>query len=505
MAISISTYDQIFNQTLAFFRVRFPNRDLGTESFLGKIARATALAILQLEKSILDADNDSVPTNKTSTAALNNFAFLFGLSSGVAGQYGRKGAIAATGGLANCTGTNGTSFASGLLLTGSDGVTQFQLTGTVTIPGNPPGTGLVQGSFSAVTAGSVGNLAAGQVLTWQNPPAGADSTVTLSTGLSGGLDSETDAALLSRLQQRLQIPPKGGVSSDFRAWAESVTGVNRGYPYPLRGGLGSTHVLITQAGSGVSRVPSSTIQTNVSNYVNGTSTTPGVRPVTMQGFTCLLPFTAASGMAIRLRMTPAGTKYNFDWTDTAGYTVSSYSAGGAPGGADLLTLNIAASADLQAAVNAGNKPRLQILSTGAAAVNSQVQVTGFNDPGTYRQLILQNPLPSGYTAPTAGNTVYAGGPGVSAVATAVLAYIDGLGPSRAGGYADTNDVWEDTCSIARMTQIALDQVDSNGSRFYKDTVSSGVTINGAATNKQAADNSSNPPELLYAGSIVVTQ
>jgi hypothetical protein len=99
---------------------------------------------------------------------------------------------------------------------------------------------------------------------------------------------------------------------------------------------------------------------------------------------------------------------------------------------------------------------------------------------------------------------------VATIANNALAYIDALGPSRAGGYADTILPWEDTASIARLTQIALDALDSGGVRMAKNIISGGVTVayNGgaaAATDVQASDSTVNGPELLYARNIAVTQ
>src|SRR5207244_722695 len=154
--------------------------DLGTESWLGKQSRAVAMALLAIEKAIEDADHDGAPSPKTSTAALDAFAVLFGLPSNQGG-YGRNGAVAASGGAGPVTGTNGTIYPDGALLLASDGVTQFKLSGSVTIPGMPPGSGSIAGKFVAVTSGSAGNLPLNAVLTWLSPPSGSDATVVLST------------------------------------------------------------------------------------------------------------------------------------------------------------------------------------------------------------------------------------------------------------------------------------------------------------------------------------
>jgi len=64
-------------------------------------------------------------------------------------------------------------------------VLPFALSGAIAVAGAPPGAGSVVGKFIAVTPGTAGNLPVGTVLTWQSPPSGADSTVTLTSPLRG--------------------------------------------------------------------------------------------------------------------------------------------------------------------------------------------------------------------------------------------------------------------------------------------------------------------------------
>lgn len=507
MAITIPTDEELSAQVLAYLRTRFPGKATGTESFLGKMARATAMALLGLHKSVLDADNDSSPSQKTSSAALDNFAYLFGLSNGASG-YGRKGAIAATGGVALCTGTDGTVYTDGLLLTASDGVTQVALSGTVTIPTSGIPTGSVSANFIGSTAGVVGNLPVDSVLTWNSPPAGSDSTVTLTTALSGGLEQESDADLLNRIYERLQTPPKGGTAPDYRAWNESISGISRCYVYPLRGGLGTVHTVLDTGSSGTDRQPADSVKTEADDYVET------VRPVALQGYTSFKPYMPGNGMTVRLRMVPSASKYNFDWDDTATtYTVNTYT----PGSPATLKLSAVAPATLKAAIDAAQGPpdtsqttgpRLQIAitTTDGPVIPVLVRCVDYDNDVSNTTLTLQTTLPTGWIAPTAGDTIYAGGPMCNDIATAVLEYIDSLGPSRASGYADANDPWEDTAAIFRMAQIALDVTDTdNVTRFAKNILSGGVTLDGSATDVEATDDSTNGPELLYARWVLVTQ
>lgn len=499
MPITTFSLDDLEAQVLAFFSNRFPGRDLGTESWLGKQARAIAMALLALQKAIEDADHDGSPSPKSSTGALDAFAVLFGLLSNQGG-YGRNGAVAASGGVGPATGTKGTIFADGLLLLASDGVTQLKLSGAVTIPGVPPGAASISAQFVAVTAGIAGNLPVGSVLTWVNPPVGADSTVQLTSPLAGGAERESDGALLARIFDRLQKPPKGGAAVDYRIWAEaSDPGVHRAYAYPNRAGLGSVQVVAVAAGSGTGRVPSGSVIAACDSYL------ASKRPVTVQGYKTLAPaMPGANGMTVRARLAPSAKKYAFDWNDTAAtYRVFAYAAGPPA----LLTLDQLAPASLKSAIDAGLSPRLQVEATGGPVLPVQVAATAWSDSGGRTQLTLQNPLPDGWTAPAVNDVVHAGGPIVATIAQALLDYIDSLGPSRADGFADSDDAWEDTCAIARLIEIALDATDSDGlTRLASNTaVAGGVTIDGAAADRVALADIGGAPELLFAKLVVVQQ
>ncbi len=494
-------------QCLAFLRSRFTNRDTGTESFLGKIARAWSMMLLGLQQSVQNADRDSPPSQNSSSAALDLWASVLGLSNG-AGGFGRKGANPASGGLGLCTGTNGTVFTAGSALTAPDGTTILQLVSLVTIFGSPPGSGSIQGSFSAITAGSAGNLPAGTVLTWTSPPAGADQTVTLTTGLTGGQDTETDAQLLARIFDRLQNPPKGGTAADYRAWAQSIVGVSRAYVYPRRGGLGSVHVFITSAGSGAARQPSSTVQANVDAFINS------VKPVNVDGYLSLTG-DYSTRLIIRVRVVPSLSN-TFDWSDggTALVVDTSGYSSGPPATLRFTGLAPQSLKDaITAAISAGTAqttgPRIQVGATNGPSVPVPARCVNYSDGGGKTTVTLQTTLPTGWVAPTGADVVYASGPVQVPVATDILSYVDRLGPSKQSGYADPNDFWEDTAAVFRIAEIALDTVDaSNGNvKLLVNLVSGGVTIDPgsgpAAVDVQAKDISIQP-QVLVAKYIFVT-
>src|SRR3712207_3188480 len=152
MALTIPGLDEIVRDTTAFYRNRFRGRDVGTESFLGKAAYALAMSVLGIQKSALVIDRDSVPSDRSSSRALEDWAFAFGVPWN-AGGFGRNQPTLATCGKGFCRGNHGIIFPDGVLLVAEDGKTRVALSGAVTIPGQGPGTDQALGSFVAVVPG----------------------------------------------------------------------------------------------------------------------------------------------------------------------------------------------------------------------------------------------------------------------------------------------------------------------------------------------------------------
>jgi uncharacterized phage protein gp47/JayE len=493
MPLLLPSLDEIVERALVAFRTRFPGKDTGTESFLGKIARALGMTVLGFLQAVKIVESDAVPSERSSSEGLDVWAETLAIPAGGDGRYGRRRATYASGGQGLCTGTLGTTFPDGAFLTAPDG-TEVRLSGTVTIPGLPPGVGSVAGSFVALTGGSAGNLERGTVLTWQSTPTGADDTVTLTAPLSGAVDVEDDTGLLGRTRDRLQRPPKGGSASDFRRWAESVPGVSRAFVYPLRGGTATVHVVLVAAGSGTARRPAPGVRAAVEARIIGSLEEEGTRPVTVEEVLALEPAFAQRGMALRLRVVPSKAKHAFDWSSGAvPLTVASY----VPGPPATITLAAVAPPSLVTAI--ASRPRIQV--TGSGRVSPQlVRVTAIDVLN--RVLTLEDPLPRDFAPPAQGDTAHPGGGAVLPVALEARRYVDSLGASRESGYADPYDVWEDTCSIFRLADVALAARDPGGDAVVRDVL--GVTIDGAAVSRRARDITLQGPELLHCDSIAVT-
>src|SRR3954468_16844209 len=136
--ITIETYNDLEAAVLGYFQAQLPDQGYALDDYLGKWASVLALTLWSLKKSVQDADADAAPSDESSDAAIEAWCFLLGLSNG-AGGYGKKLALAATGGVGSITGVNGTVYAGGLQALGPDGTTRFELSTGVTISGIPPG------------------------------------------------------------------------------------------------------------------------------------------------------------------------------------------------------------------------------------------------------------------------------------------------------------------------------------------------------------------------------
>jgi len=147
---------------------------------------------------------------------------------------------------------------------------------------------------SAVMPGTNGNISTATALTLAAAPAGANSSCTVASAMTGGADQESDAALLARLLARLRNPPHGGNAKDYLAWAMAVPGVSKAYVYPLRRGLGTVDVVIMS----IAGLPSAQLLADAQTAINA------AKPVTSD---CLVLAPALVPVAITATLTLSGT------------------------------------------------------------------------------------------------------------------------------------------------------------------------------------------------------
>lgn len=84
---------------------------------------------------------------------------------------------------------------------------------------------------TAVTAGIIGNLDAGSIVTTINPLAEIEANASINSTDTLGIDRESELAYRTRVLQKKQSEPQGGSYTDYRIWSVEVASVINAYPY----------------------------------------------------------------------------------------------------------------------------------------------------------------------------------------------------------------------------------------------------------------------------------
>ena len=467
MAVTVYTENEFLERAISALSTNLPGRATHPLSFLGQEARSCAQLLSEIQKSIADADRDSVPAienlngiirSRCSSERLNQWAEFFGLESNRgAGVYGRNIETAATGGGATAGGTPGTIVAINSQLTDPSGTIVIKLVQGVTVGAG----GTVGVTLAAITKGATGNLPAGTRLTWQSPPVGLNPTLVLTTPLSKGAAQESDLDLVLRLLRRMQLPPKGGTANDYQTWTLAATdtdgsslGIDAAYIFPRRNGDGSVDVVATVPGYGATRDPGAVILGKLLTYLNS-------RKIATDTVRVFGPrFVTGEAILITIyRAVPASPAYRWHWDDSAG----SLTTFGDTTTTAMVVTGATLPASLKAAVNAGAKPMLQVLVPAYSPVPLVPRVIAYaeNTPAGKSTLTLEAvPLT---TIPTV-SSVYAGSAAVVPVCTAVALYANQLGPSIQSGFQDPARTWESKLTVGRVAQSVIDARDSDGAQ-----------------------------------------
>lgn len=149
----------------------------------------------------------------------------------------RKAATKAAGQV-TVAGSPGTVIPPGSLFATGAGV-QFATTAEATIGAG----GTVNVDVEAVEAGTAGNVPAGTITGIPVAIPGVQS-VTNTDPTSGGTDTETDAALLARLLERVRRPATSGNAAHYKQWALEVSGVGDAKVFPIWDGPGTVKVVV---------------------------------------------------------------------------------------------------------------------------------------------------------------------------------------------------------------------------------------------------------------------
>lgn len=193
-----------------------------------------------------------------------------------AGEMGvtRKIAVKAAGSL-TFTGTDGTVIPAGAVVsTDSTDPVFFTTNAAGTIAG-----GSITVAATERDGGVRGNVAVGEIKIVLGDLAGS-VTVTNAAAFTGGVDAESDEALLVRYYDRVRSPATSGNANQYKVWAKEISGISDAKVYPIWNGAGTVKVVLLD---GNKRSPVATKVTEVSDYIN--SVKPIGATVTVQGAT----------------------------------------------------------------------------------------------------------------------------------------------------------------------------------------------------------------------------
>lgn len=136
---------------------------------------------------------------------------------------------------------------------------EFVTTTYCTIGGGGTGTADIE----AVSPGTGGNVPAGAISIVVVPQGGVSAVVN-SAQVNGGLDRETDTALLTRYLQKVRSPSAGGNKADYLNWSMEVAGVGGASVVPVKDGPGTVSIAII----GTDKAPAGqTVVDTVQNYI----------------------------------------------------------------------------------------------------------------------------------------------------------------------------------------------------------------------------------------------
>lgn len=199
---------------------------------------------------------------------------------------------------ATFTGTNGTSLPTSTVMQLADG-TRYVVTtgGTVAL-------GEVEVTIEAEETGTDANADDGAIVRLTTPISGieSDGEIVEDNDTSDGTDLEDVEAWRARLLSRLEEPPTGGGSGDYKAWikATPTVSVAEAYVFPGLDGAGTVGLSFTVTGD--DPIPDSGQVTDVQTYVDER------RPVDVLGCTVFAPIAQPVTYSIQLDPNDATTQ-----------------------------------------------------------------------------------------------------------------------------------------------------------------------------------------------------
>jgi uncharacterized phage protein gp47/JayE len=433
MAFAIPSFAETISDLVADFQNRFPQANVSRLSGHWKRLAVFAGGVMSLHRHIQVVSRDCMPDTARG-AALDRWLAIYGLER-------KKPTGASKANALRITGTPAAAYTTGAQLTSADGLV-YQLDESGVLPAE----GYVDVDVKAISTGSATRKSIGTVLTFAAPAVGISTTATVVIGIDvNGTDTEDDGSARERLLDKIAQPNLGGAANDFRQWAETEDFVHTAYVWPLRAGNGSVHLAALKAGHGASRLLTSDEIDQLQSDIDQ------LRPVGYGGFRVLTVATQDQDVEVTLAEEDDPV-YAFHWADNPAPAVVAYTAG-------TRTLQLSVRPDT---LSPGDR---LFWRSAVAPLHDGSEVT-VEDLSGVDSVILKAPRSDEYdwtgTPPVAGNPVYAGGPLVTSVRTAIVAYMDALGPGRVdtgtpADYSYGSSYWEGTLRLAKLHNLSQKQ------------------------------------------------
>jgi hypothetical protein len=223
----IPTTQQIKDQNVANFESNINQTSpLNDKAFIRVLSAVEAI----LFKSLYNFGVDRIK-QVLATTATNQGLDDIGNDYGVVRKTAVSTVLTAT-----LPGTNGTIIPTTIDFVGDANGIRYAVDASVTT--GVPTSGLAELTLTAKTAGTIGNLQAGDTLSigTQIPGAETVATVAVIAGqtdaiLTTGTEAEKDDAYRIRVLDVIRAPGGGGNAADYRNWSQETAGVARAYPY----------------------------------------------------------------------------------------------------------------------------------------------------------------------------------------------------------------------------------------------------------------------------------
>lgn len=412
MAFTVPTLDEIHDFKIALLKALLPGADVSRNSFLWLWTRSEGGGIADNHAHIAGVLEELLP-DSAADAYLERWGTILGIAKKTATPARKANAL-------RVYGTVAATVAVGNALTHESGQT-FQVNENETIPA----AGYVDVDVLAISTGSTTRLSAGEVLTFDAPPAGIVESTELQVDIDeDGDDEEQDGPYRLRILDRFRRPPLGGAQNDYVQWALEVTGVASAYCYPNRAGYGTVDLAALHVGSGSSRLLSAGEVAELQAYIDE------LRPVGVLGFRVLEVIEQPQSVELLIRSTGEAA-YEWDWDDATPPIVSAWN-----GTTRLLTFTL----DRPDTMKPGD--RLAIKTTSGSGSGESYVIESLSGAAA----VYLEAVPA--VAPVATDTIYSGGPLTEPTRDAVLALIDGFGTANpdATRYGD----WEGALRVSSL-------------------------------------------------------